>query len=154
MNRRRAFVLSVALWLVACGDTLAPTDVVGSYTLQDVNGASLPATLRALPTGCTFNLKYASLVVANGAFSLSMSSSTGCGDGLVSTQVTESLDGAATIDGDRVIFRALDPRSASGAMVEAHGTVVASKLLVTFPAGGLSLADSSVLNFGSRQPGQ
>ena len=45
---RRVFMLFLVLGLVACGDdVIGPEDIAGTYTLQSVNGQSLPWGLEA-----------------------------------------------------------------------------------------------------------
>ena len=45
---RRVFLAFLVLGLVACGDdVIGPEDIAGTYTLQSVNGQSLPWALEA-----------------------------------------------------------------------------------------------------------
>jgi len=86
---RRVFLAFLVLGLVACGDdVIGPEDIAGTYTLQSVNGQSLPWVI--LQVGDTYSM----LVTAG---SITINKSMTCSRSLT---VTETDGGTVTTTTD------------------------------------------------------
>jgi len=130
------WVVCVALPLVvSCGDTLAPSDVAGDYTLVGQDGRNLPQLLSATLT-CDVFLTGGSLALsgAPSAFILLLNGNMDCSRGGGPIQpMGWSYSGTFTLEGRRIEFTS--PQVGGGA-VSFSGEVLfnnAINVLITDP---------------------
>jgi len=127
---RRLLSLALVFAALACGsdndDSTAPTQasVAGTWTLQTVNGSSLPFTLASAPAKIEL-LSYVVNVSANGTWTSSQQTRTTIGTQAPVTATTTD-GGTYTLSGNSVAITS----STSGSVAQA-GTISGNTLTLT-----------------------
>jgi hypothetical protein len=153
MKTSNALIVLVSA-VLGCSDAAGPLDpssFTGRYMLRAVNDSSLPRTVAALPDSCTWEFRLGSLVVGDGAFSAYLYGATACPGGTYDLGVPGTVGGGVAVQGNELVLTAIDPTSASGAVMTLRAQLTGADLAVTFPAGAMSLMESTVLTLGPRQ---
>ncbi len=151
MTRSHAVLSVVALAAaVSCSDALKPTPYVGNYSLRLVNGSPPPASLPALPEGCSLALSGGTLVLGDGSYELTLIEAYSCPDTPTSPAV-RSIGGS--LDGHGETFRLRDeaPGRAPGPTFDASVVVAGDYAILTLGPGTFGLAASVRLEFGPRR---
>ena len=147
MNKTALTVL-LALTALACHESLSPADYSGTYALRTVNGTAVPTAAPALPAGCSVGFESASLTLANGVFSIGCSVSFGCPGANSFTPTWSTIAGTIESGGGRTTLRAFDPLS--GQTMDMGLAFAGSDAVVMFPAGAITLAGATTLEFVRR----
>lgn len=128
---RRLFVMIALATLVGCGEnsSTGPTTVnlVGSWTLQSVNGGAIPATL----TSATEKREVVSgslVISGNGAFTSTLIQKVTPTGATNANIVVLTTFGTVDINGGIVVFRRTDISNDPGTTVELTSTTLAYTL--------------------------
>jgi len=151
MRRNPTPLLLLCTSLLACQDTLGPSDFVGYYPLESINESALPGTVPALPAGCAVTFQYGSMFLADGAFSIYLYMSEAC-PGFPTGLRSQEFGGALAVQGQSLRLHAVDPTSPSGATFDATIVLAGTDAVLTLPINALSVAAPTTLRFGPRKP--
>jgi hypothetical protein len=121
---RRVFLAFLVLGLVACGDdVMGPEDIAGTYTLQSIDGHTLPWVI--LQVGNTYSIKVtAGSITINQNMTCSRSITATLTDGGTVTTVTDTDVGTYTfVNGAIMLTWASDGSTDSGSIVGSQFTL-------------------------------
>ena len=103
---KRLFVATLALALIACGDSTGPggsnANVTGTYALRTINGTSVPVTLVQIP-GYSLRILSATLTL-NAPNTFSTIGTYQETEGAVTVTVSETCTGTYTLNGTSIAF--------------------------------------------------
>jgi len=148
---KRLAIPAMVVIASGCGESLGPTDYVGSYMLRTVNAASLPSTVAAQPAGCTWEFAHGSLILGDGAFTLFLHGTTGCPGQTYMSGVPGMMGGGLSTSGEAIELIAVDPTSPSAVTMRMTAHLDGFHVRVRFPAGAMHLGESAEMVFGPRQ---
>jgi hypothetical protein len=119
----------VGALILGCGDTLQPQEVLGSYTLETIQGQAPPLVVADNP-GCRITVIGGSLTLgADQRFELLLDEVTVCPTPTEPGEVAELWAGTYSLDGNTVILHAIGDPS-----VDYRGPLHGGRL--TVPLGG------------------